>query len=112
MGASEVLAYIINNPDIRLDPLRNVLSDRAPSILEVTQGDGSALLEIYSIRTEIASAKQQFGENYRDLEVNLRNQRPRRVTVLHVGNDEKVFLVFIDSDNKQILGVIPGYVGK
>ncbi len=112
MGASTLLAYVLKNPDVRLDPVRNVLSDSLPSILEVTQGDGDMLLETYSIRAEIASAKQHLGENYRDLVVNLRNQRPRDVTVLHAGNDEKAFLVFIDSDNRQILGVIPGHMGK
>ena len=40
----------------------------------------------------------------------MKNERPKRITVLHVGTSEEVFLVFTDSDNGKILGVIPGQV--
>ena len=79
------------------------------AILEITHGDGQALLDIYSTRTEIAAQKGRSEENYKDLITNMKNERSKRVTVLHAGTKENVFLIFTDSDNRKILGVIPGY---
>jgi hypothetical protein len=83
--------------------------DATPTILEVTHGDGSALLETYSIRAEIAAEKGRASESYADLVTSIKNRRPKNITVLHVGTDEVAFLVFTDADDKQILGVIPGH---
>jgi hypothetical protein len=110
MNAASLLEYVLASSGIRLNPVRQSLSGTKPTILEITQGDGEPLLDIYSTRTEIAELKERSGENYRDLITNMRNERPRRVTVLHVGTSEKVFLVFTDSDNMKILGVIAGWV--
>jgi hypothetical protein len=110
MNAASLLEYVLANSDDRLNPVRQSLSGTKPAILEITQGDGEPLLDIYSTRAEIAELKGRSGENYRDLITNMKNERPKRITVLHVGTSEEVFLVFTDSDNGKILGVIPGQV--
>jgi hypothetical protein len=109
MDAAKLLEYVLENSDVRLNPIKQALSGRELAILEITHGDGQALLDIYSTRTEIAAQKGRSEENYKDLITNMKNERSKRVTVLHAGTKENVFLIFTDSDNRKILGVIPGY---
>ena len=108
-SALTLLNDVLKTQDSRLGPLKDLLSTRQPTILEVTHGDGSALLETYSIRAEIAAEKGRASESYADLVISIKNRRPKSITVLHVGIEEAAFLVFTDSDDKQILGVIPGH---
>jgi hypothetical protein len=110
MNAASLLEYVLASSDDRLDPVRQSLSGTKPAILEIPQGDGESLLDIYSTRAEIAELKGRSGENSRDLITNMKKDRPKRITILHVGTSEEVFLVFTDSGNRKIIGVIPGHV--
>jgi hypothetical protein len=89
-----------------------LLPKQVPTILEVTHGDGVEMLEIYSKRAKIAAMRDRFVENYVDLVETLRLHGPKKIVVLHVGTDQDVFLIFMDSTDQRILGVLPGHTGR
>jgi hypothetical protein len=108
MSADDLLEYFLSVRDPRLAPLKASLADSAPVFLDVSTGDGTPLLRIYSVRAGIARDRSSHTEGYEDLLANLKEAQSRQVTVLHVNTEAKAFLVFSDAETKRVFGVLSG----
>jgi hypothetical protein len=108
MTANELLEHLITIDDPRLAVLKVALKTSAPVFLDVSTGEGTPLLRIYTIKAGMAKDKGSLTEGYEDLVANLKAAQNRQVTVLHVNLESKAFLVFADAETKHLFGVISG----
>jgi len=108
MNPDNFLKHVLSLDDPRLAPLRASLADSAPVFLDVSTGDGTPLLRIYSVRAGIARDKGSHTEGYEDLLTNLKDAENRQVDVLHVKTETKAFLVFSDAETNRVFGVLSG----
>lgn len=108
MNADDLLKFVLATGDRRVAGLKAELESSVPEFLEVSSGDGSPLLRIYSVRAKIAQERGASTEGYEDLLANLSDARNRRVVVLHINLKSKAFLVFTDAETKRIFGVLSG----
>jgi hypothetical protein len=108
MSADDLLKYLLAADDPRLAVLKAALTISAPVFLDVSTGDGTPLLRMYSIRAGISKDRGARTEGYEDLLANLQNAQNRQVTVLHVNTESKAFLVFTDAETRRVFGVLSG----
>lgn len=108
MTADELLKYLLALDDPRLAALKAALLTCAPVFLDISAGNGTPLLQIYTIKKGIAKEGGSSTEGYEDLLANLPGAQNREVSVLQVNTESKAFLVFTNEETKRVLGVLSG----
>jgi len=108
MDSRDFLQQLLGMDDPRLERLKAGVRQSEPTFLDLSSGDGTPLLRIYSIRAGIAAKAGSRTEGYEDLIANLGKAENREVTVLHVNTQTEAFLVFTDAETRSILGVLSG----
>jgi hypothetical protein len=106
MTPNDVLNTLLASADRRLIGLRSALASEDPQFLEMVHQNGDELERVYDASPEVEEEKLRSARRYEDLVATLADFTGRPASVLIVHTRADWFLIFLDSESLDILGVL------